>query len=158
MALIHEKLYSSKDFARIDLVVYAGTLSQELFRAYKIDPGMIDLIIQADGPIYVDINKAIPCGLILNELVSNALKHAFPGNGPGELRIIMHEVKNMEIEIVVRDNGPGFPGGIDVCKPSSMGLYLVNGLAKNQLDGQIEVRQDAGTEFRITFPLLDKGG
>jgi PAS domain S-box-containing protein len=153
MALVHEQLYASKDLARIDIVGYVRALSQELFQAYKIDPGKIDLIVQTDGDVYVDINKAIPCGLILNELVSNALKHAFPGDGSGELRIIIHETKNKEMEIVVRDNGLGLPDDVDIHQPRSMGLYLVNGLVKKQLEGQIEVRRDNGTEFRIKFPL-----
>jgi PAS domain S-box-containing protein len=153
MALVHEQLYSSKDLARIDMVGYVRALSQELFQAYKIDPGKIDLIVQTDGDVCVDISKATPCGLILNELVSNALKHAFPGDGPGELRIIIHETKNKEIEIIVRDNGFGLPDGVDIHQPRSMGLYLVNGLVKKQLEGQIEVRRDNGTEFRIKFPL-----
>jgi len=153
MALIHEKLYGSKDFARVDLAGYVRTLSQGLFQSYKINPGEIDLIVQPDGDVYVDINKAIPCGLILNELISNALKHAFPGDGPHELRIIIRETKNTEIEIVVRDNGLGLPDDVDIHQPRTVGLHLVNGLVKNQLDGQIEVRRDNGTEFRIKFPL-----
>jgi PAS domain S-box-containing protein len=163
MALIHEKLYDSKDFTRIDLAGYVRTLSQELFQAYKINPGKIDLIIQTDSAVYVDISKAIPCGLILNELISNALKHAFPGDTPGKLEIIIRETKNTEIdsqtqapaiEIVVRDNGLGIPDDVDIHKPQTMGLHLVNGLVEKQLDGQIEVIRDAGTEFRIKFPLL----
>jgi PAS domain S-box-containing protein len=153
MALVHEQLYASKDLARIDMVGYVRALSQELFQAYKIDPRKIDLIVRTDGNVYVDISKAIPCGLILNELVSNALKHSFPSDGPGELRIIIHETKNKEIEIIVRDNGLGLPDDVDIHQPRSMGLYLVSGLVKKQLEGQIEVRQDNGTEFRIIFPL-----
>jgi PAS domain S-box-containing protein len=153
MALIHEKLYGSKDFSRIDLAGYVRVLSQELFQTYKINQWKIALIVQTDGDVYVDINKAIPCGLILNELISNALKHAFPGGRQGELQIIIREMKDTEIEIVVRDNGLGLPGDVDIHEPLTIGLYLVNGLVKNQLDGQIEVRRDNGTEFRITFPL-----
>jgi two-component sensor histidine kinase len=153
MSLVHEKLYGSKDFARIDLAGYVRTLSQDLFQSYKINPGKIDLIVQIDGDVYVDINKAIPCGLILNELISNALKHAFPGDRHGELQIIIRETKNTEIEIVVRDNGFGLPDDVDIHQPRTAGLHLVNGLVKNQLDGQMEVRRDNGTEFRIKFPL-----
>jgi PAS domain S-box-containing protein len=152
MALVHEKLYGSKDFARIGMAGYVRTLSQDLFQSYKINPGKIDLIIQTDG-VYVDINKAIPCGLILNELISNALKHAFPGDRQGELQIIIREEKNTEIEIVVRDNGLSLPDNVDIHQPRTVGLHLVNGLVKNQLDGQMEVRRDNGTEFRIKFPL-----
>ena len=125
MALIHEKLHGSKDFARIDLADYVRTLSQELLQSYKINPGEIDLIVQTDSSnVYVDINKAVPCGLILNELISNALKHAFPGDGPGELRIIIHETKNTEIEIIVRDNGLGLPYNFDIHQARTVGLYL----------------------------------
>ena len=153
MAMIHEELYGSKDFSRIDLAGYAKTLSQELFQAYKINPGRIDLIIQTDGEVYVDINKAIPCGLILNELVSNVLKHAFPGDKPGTLEIIIRETKNTELEILVRDNGSGIPDDVDIHQPHSVGLHLVNGLVIHQLDGHIEVIRDTGTEFRIAFPI-----
>jgi PAS domain S-box-containing protein len=153
MALIHEKIYGSKDFARIDMAGYASTLSQELFQSHKISPGEIDLIIQTDNEVYVDIGKAIPCGLILNELISNALKHAFPGNGQGEINIIIRKTKNKEIKIVVRDNGSGLPADVDIHKPQTVGLHLVNGLVKNQIDGQIEFSQGNGTEFRIIFPL-----
>jgi two-component sensor histidine kinase len=153
MALVHEKLYGSKDFARIDLTGYVRTLSQDLFQSYKINPEKIDLIIQTDGAVYVDISKAIPCGLILNELISNALQHAFPRDRHGELQIIIRETKNTEIEIVVRDNGLSLPDDVDIHQPRTVGLYLVNGLVKNQLDGQMEVRRDNGTEFRIKFPL-----
>jgi PAS domain S-box-containing protein len=152
MALVHEKLYASKDFTRINLAGYLRTLSQDLFQSYKINPGKIDLIIQTDG-VYVDINKAIPCGLVLNELISNVLKHAFPGDRQGELQIIIREEKNTEMEIVVRDNGMGLPDDVDIHQPRTMGLNLVNGLVKKQLKGQMEVRRDNGTEIRIKFPL-----
>jgi PAS domain S-box-containing protein len=153
MALVHEKLYDSKDFARIDLAGYVRTLSQELFQSHKINQWKIALIVQTDGDVYVDVNKAIPCGLILNELISNAFKHAFPGGRQGKLQIILRETENKEIEIVVRDNGMGLPDDVDIHAPRSLGLDLVNGLVKNQLDGQIEVKRDKGTEFRIKFPL-----
>ena len=129
------------------------SLSNELFLSSKTGPGKINLIVQTDGDVYVDINKAIPCGLILNELISNALKHAFPGGRQGELQITIRETENKEIEIVVRDNGLGLPDDVDIHAPRSLGLDLVSGLVKHQLDGQIEVKRDKGTEFRIKFPL-----
>ena len=153
MALVHEKLYNSNDFSRIDLAGYVRSLSNELFLSFKIGPKEIDLIVKTDGDVYVDINKAIPCGLILNELISNALKHAFPRGRQDELQITIRETENKEIEIVVRDNGLGLPDDVDIHAPRSLGLDLVSGLVKNQLDGQIEVKRDKGTEFRIKFPL-----
>lgn len=152
MALVHEKLYDSKDVARIDLAGYVKTLVLELFQTYQINPAEIDLIIQTDE-VYVEISKAIPCGLILNELISNALKHTFPENGHSQLQVILRETKNTEIEIVVQDNGLGLSEDIDLLQPKTVGLYLVKGLVTNQLGGQIEVKRGAGTEFRITFPL-----
>jgi PAS domain S-box-containing protein len=153
MAMIHETLYDTKDFARIELSSYVKALSQSLFNTHNINPGKINLTIQTDGEIYVDITKAIPCGLILNELISNALKHAFPGGRKGNLQIIISETKNTKIDIVVRDNGVGLPDNIDISEPQTLGLELVNGLVSNQLNGQIEIRRNRGTEMRLKFPL-----
>jgi PAS domain S-box-containing protein len=153
MAMIHEKLYDTNDFTRIKLSSYVKALSQDLFKTHNINPGKIGLTIQTDGEVYVDVTKAIPCGLVLNELISNALKHAFPGDRKGKLQIILSETKNAEINIVVRDNGVGLPDNIDIHQPQTLGLELLNGLVKNQLDGQIEVRRDNGTEIRLKFPL-----
>jgi len=152
MALIHEKLYNSNDFTRIDMAGYIKSLSQELLQSYQINPRKIDLIIQTDG-VYLDISMAIPCGLILNELISNTLKHAFPEDRHGELQIIMRETRNKEIEIIVLDNGLGMPDDVDIHHPLTVGLHLVSGLVKNQLSGQIKVRRDNGTRFRIIFPV-----
>jgi PAS domain S-box-containing protein len=153
MSMVHEKLYTSGNFSRIDLTAYIRSLSQELFQSYNINPGNIAITIQADRQVLVNINQAIPCGLVMNELISNALKHAFPGDRPGELKIILRKTKISEIEIVVHDNGAGLPDVVDIHKSHSMGLDLVNGLVKNQLYGRIEVKRDLGTEFRILFPL-----
>lgn len=153
MAMIHEKLYNTNDFKRIELSNYVKILSQDLFNTHNINPRKIDLTIQTDGEVYVDVTKAIPCGLVLNELISNALKHAFPGDRKGKLQIIISETKNAKIDIVVRDNGVGLPDNIDIHQPQTLGLELVNGLVKNQLDGQIEVRRNNGTKIRLKFLL-----
>jgi PAS domain S-box-containing protein len=153
MAMVHEKLYTSGDFSCIDLIVYIKSLSQELFQSYNINHGNIDMTIRADQEVLVNIHQAIPCGLVMNELISNALKHAFPNERPGALQIIIRRTQDTEIEIIVHDNGLGLPVEVDIHKPRSMGLDLVNGLVKNQLYGKIEVKRDQGTEFRITFPL-----
>jgi len=153
MALVHEKLYNSKDFSKINLAGYMRSLSQELFISHNIHPGKIDLTIEIKGDIILDVSRAISCGLVMNELISNALKHAFPGDELGKLQIIIRETESKEIEIIVRDNGVGLPDDVDIDEPRSVGLHLVNGLVKNQIYGQIEVKRDNGTEFRITFPL-----
>ena len=153
MAMIHETLYDTKDFSRIELSRYVHALSQSLFNTHNINPGKIELTILTDGPVYVDITKAIPCGLVLNELICNALKHAFPRRRKGNLQIIISETKKAKIAIVVRDNGAGLPDNIDILKPQTLGLELVKGLVKYQLNGQIKVRRDNGTEIRIIFPI-----
>jgi PAS domain S-box-containing protein len=153
MALVHEKLYNSKDFSSIDLAGYMRSLSQELFQSHNINKRKIDLTIQTEGNVFVDINKAIPCGLVMNELISNTLKHAFPMDREYELQIIIREMESKEIDIIVRDDGIGLPEEIDIYEPRSVGLHLVTGLVKNQLNGQIEVKRGEGTEFRITFPI-----
>jgi len=91
------------------------------FQSYKINPGKIDLIILTEGDVYVDINKAIPCSLILNELISNALKHAFLGDRHGKLQIILRETNNTEIEIIVCDDGLGLPDDVDIHNPGQWG-------------------------------------
>jgi PAS domain S-box-containing protein len=151
MAMIHETLYQSRDFSRIDLGSYVRDLSIELLQSLKINSGKIDLTIQADKAVFLDIGKVIPCGLILSELLSNALKHAFPGDGTGRIMVMINQSATKKIEIIIRDNGVGLPGDVNPHQHRTVGLHLVNGLVKNQLHGQMEVRSDNGTEFRITF-------
>jgi two-component sensor histidine kinase len=101
--------------------------------------------------ILLDIDEAIPCGLIVNELVSNSLKHAFPNGQSGETQIRMQAGQNREITLVVGDNGIGFPSTLDFRETESLGLQLVNTLV-DQLEGSIEINGQHGTEFRITWP------
>jgi PAS domain S-box-containing protein len=151
MAKIHETLYQSKDFSRIDLGSYVRDLSIELCQSYKIKPGKIDLTIQTDKAVFLTIGKAIPCALILSELFSNTFKHAFPGEGKGRIMVMISQSATKKIEIIIRDSGVGLPGDVNIHQPRTVGLHLVNGLVKNQLHGHMEVRSDNGTEFRITF-------
>ena len=151
MALIHEKLYQSQDFSRINLGDYMRELAMELSQAYKIDPQKISFSIEEKKDLFLNMDRAIPCGLVLSELFSNACKHAFPGDRKGEIKVIIDESPGQEIEIVFRDNGVGLPGEMDIHRPRSVGLYLVKGLVKNQLHGQLETSIVNGTEYRIKF-------
>ncbi len=151
MALVHEKLYESKEFFRINLVGYMRDLAAELSQSYKIDPGKITYSIQAEREVFLNMDRAVPCGLVLSELFSNACKHAFPGDRRGEIKVVIAKTPAGETEIVVRDNGVGLRDRTDAQRPRSVGLYLVRGLVKNQLGGQLETRVDNGTEFRIRF-------
>lgn len=151
MALVHEKLYEAKEFSRINLGNYMRDLSAELSQSYKIDPQRIALSIRAEKEVFLNMDRAVPCGLVLSELFSNACKHAFPGDRQGEIKVVIDKSPAEEIEIVVRDNGIGLPGKTDPQQPRTVGLYLVRGLVKNQLGGQLETRVENGTEFRIRF-------
>jgi len=145
MTLIHEKLYRSKDLANIDVAEYIQNLSSNLFRSYSA--GRISLRTQVDD-ILLGVDTAIPCGLIINELVSNSLKHAFPDK-QGEILVDLHR-DNGKFTLRVRDNGVGFPEHVDFRNTDSLGLQLVCTLT-DQLDGEIELDRAGGTEFRITF-------
>ena len=107
-------------------------------------------------PILVDINTAVPCGLIVNELLSNTLKHAFPNGKTGDLNIKFYS-KDENLVLIVRDDGVGFPEDIDFRNTESLGLSLVNTLV-GQINGEIEIMVDHGTEFKITFPEVKFDG
>ncbi|NVN90388.1 MAG: PAS domain S-box protein [Desulfuromonadales bacterium] len=157
MALVHEQLYKSKDMSSIDFGEYIRDLSQNLFDSYVVDAERISL--NTSGPaVILGINDAIPCGLIVNELVSNALKHAFPAHSPGEISIIFNVEENSWISLTVADNGIGFPAGLDIRNTPSLGLQLVNMLVK-QLQGRITFgSEQAGAIISITFPGSGQGG
>jgi PAS domain S-box-containing protein len=147
MALIHNKLYQSRDMSRIDFAEYVHTLTQDLFQSYKISPGNIELKVNAES-VFMDINSAIPCGLIINELVSNSLKHAFPDGKRGEITIDLHKDKDNKLSLSVADNGAGFPEGLDFKQTESLGLRLVCILTE-QLGGRMSLNRKKGTKFSL---------
>jgi two-component sensor histidine kinase len=103
--------------------------------------------------VFLDLKTAIPCGLIINELVSNSLKHAFPGENNGEIKIAMHPLNKDGIEVIVSDNGVGLPKKVDIRKTDSLGLHLVTLLAEDQLHGDIKLDRKKGTSFHIRFKV-----
>jgi two-component sensor histidine kinase/HAMP domain-containing protein len=149
MALIHEKLYRSDNLAQINFGEYIQDLTGHLFRSQRARARGTTLSIEADD-LLLGIDKAVPCGLILNELVSNALKHAFPNGQAGEIWIELMTEDCRQVTLLVRDNGVGFPEGLDFRHTTSLGLQLVDTLV-NQLDGTIDLDNSHGTEFEITF-------
>jgi predicted ATPase/GAF domain-containing protein len=157
MALIHEKLYKSESLVKIDLAEYIRSLTANLFLSYGVNERTIRPEIHVEE-ISLNINTLIPCALIVNELVSNALKHAFPDaarlvdetEAVGELRIDLRRVNNRQFILSVSDNGIGLPKGFDIESCESLGLKLVKVLAK-QLKGTITFRTNGRTEFAITF-------
>nr|WP_282731502.1 PAS domain S-box protein [Methanobacterium alcaliphilum] len=153
MALVHEKLYRSHNLSRIDMVDYIQNLVSDLFYSHRVDEDCIKMFLEIDD-IEFNIETAIPCGLIINELVSNALKYAFPQDKCGQLIITLQtKADNDDYELIIQDNGVGLPADFDINKIDSLGLQLVYSLIK-QLDGKIELEIDYGTVFKITFPEM----
>ena len=152
MALIHEKLYNSKDLIGIDFGEYLRDLVANLFRSYSIDPNQIKLKMEINN-ISLGLDTAIPCGLIINELVSNSFKYAFPDGRKGEISVNIIPTNNGQFILTVRDNGIGFPEDLDIKKSKTLGLQLVDNLVE-QLDGTIELDRSTGTDFKITFKEL----
>ena len=150
MAIVHEKLYRSDDLSHIDFADYIESLTVHLFQFFSVEPCNVDLL-QETETIALDINNAIPCGLILNELISNALKHAFPDGRKGQIKVGFRRRPDELLEMFVRDDGVGFPAGLDFRNTTTLGLQLVN-LLTGQLDGTLEKTGETGTEFRIVFP------
>jgi PAS domain S-box-containing protein len=154
MSLIHEKLYQSDNLAKIDLPDYISSLAKSLFSTYKVNTAQICLAVDA-ADISLGVDTAIPCGLIINELVSNSLKHAFPDNRAGRIVITLRTVAPGEFELMVGDDGVGIPMGLDIGNAKSLGLHLVTLLAQNQLRGHIELMRNGGTRYRIRFKGVD---
>lgn len=153
MALIHEKLYQSENVSLVDFPQYARSLATTLFRSYRSDGGNVTLEIDF-GDVSLGIDAAVPCGLIINELLSNALKHAFPAGRGGKV-VLGLRAQGGKMRLSVKDDGIGFPRGVDVTHPESLGLQLVNTLVA-QIGGVLEVDRSNGTEFRIAFSPLEE--
>jgi PAS domain S-box-containing protein len=151
MALIHEELYQSKVFDQVDLTHYIRQLTTYLLQTYAIAPENIILKLNLDE-ISSNLDTAIPCGLILNELISNALKHALNGEKKGMIWIELKSEGN-QINLVVGNDEPSFPKFLDFSSKKSLGLQLVEVLVR-QLEGQIEIKQSQGTVFKISFSNL----
>ena len=149
MALIHERLYQSSDFSRIEFSQYLRNLATHLFHSYQVDASRVYLKIEAEE-VHLNINTAIPCGLIVNELVSNALKHGFPEGRSGELGIDLRRAEGDAYVLRVKDDGVGFPEELDFRKTETLGLQIVNTLV-SQIDASIDLVRDKGTEFTIHF-------
>jgi two-component sensor histidine kinase len=146
MSAVHEKLWAYQDFSHIDLGKYTRYITTSLFSLYQIRPGQV--VLSIDIPeIFIDINTAIPVGLILNDLIANSIKHAFPGETKGEIFLEIREEGPM-LSILFGDNGIGMPEGYDWENPDTVGFILIQSLV-DQLQGTMEKMLGAGTQFRI---------
>ena len=150
MALIHNFLYQSKSLSQIDLGQYFHSLCSSLVSMYKASG--VEINVEADH-IKLNMDQAIPCGLIINELVSNALKHAFPEKKSGRIRIEARKTDELHYILNINDNGVGLSDEVFQGKMESLGLKLVRGLAENQLGGSLSVSRDQGTSFTIEIPI-----
>lgn len=149
MALVHERLYRSGNFASLNMRDYVGDLMTSLLRARQGVGGAVRTELELED-IFVSIDAALPCGLIISELVSNSLKHAFPDRESGAIFLSLRSAGE-KIELRYGDDGPGLPRDLDLSRTRSLGLKLVYNLAVRQLRGAMEIRRDPGSEFVITF-------
>ncbi|MFO0983712.1 MAG: ATP-binding protein [Planctomycetota bacterium] len=151
MALIHERLYQTSDLARVAFRPYIEELVHHLLASYTVERNGITARVRV-ADVSLDVDRAIPCGLLVNELVSNALKHAFPASAGGEVCVELDLGAADQLVLAVRDNGIGLPDSVDPQRASTLGMQLVQVLAR-QLGGTPEWRRGAGTEFVITMPV-----
>jgi two-component sensor histidine kinase len=156
MARVHEMLYQSRNLARIYFADYVPSLVGDVLRSFGVGAERAERVssrIEVDPDLVLDVEQAIPCGLILNELVSNAIKHGFAGGRRGEIAVSMHAAGGY-CRLTVQDNGVGLPLGFDLAQNASLGLQLVLTLTQ-QLDGTLDGASSGGTTFQLTFPHSD---
>ena len=155
IALVHEKLYQSKSLDQIEYGDYLNKIVNHLFDTYNVPLSRIACIVHAEN-IFVDINQAVPCSLIINEMLTNSLKYAFPDGAKGEIAIdFTTDGKNYMLRY--HDNGTGIPEEISFERTESLGMKLIYGLTQ-QLNGTVELRRGEGTTFVVTFPRMQKPG
>lgn len=150
MALVHEKLYQADDLARLDFAEYAASLLKHIWSTHGIGNVRLKMSL---APLILPVEMAVHCGLILNELSNNIIKHAYPNGGNGEVTVTLeHDPATRAVCLCVRDNGVGLPEDLDFRKPKSLGLRLVQMLAGN-LHGMVQTGSGPGAEFQINFKL-----
>jgi PAS domain S-box-containing protein len=156
LALVHERLLRSPDLASVDFGEYIRNIVSSLFSSYHTLAQGVSSEVEAEE-IYLGVDLATPCGLILNELISNALKHAFPEGRRGKISISFHRREKGQYVMRVRDDGIGFPPALDIGHTETLGLQLVDTLSK-QLAGTLELNREGGADFTLTFGGEDSAG
>ena len=149
MAVLHETLYRTRTFGRVNLAGYLRELAQQFLRAHGSAAASTRLTLDL-SPVDVRVDQGIPCGLILNELLTNSLKYAFPDGRGGEIKVVLRKVASHEVLLQVSDTGPGLPADYESRRPGSLGMQLVADLAR-QIGGRLEVGPGPGARFDITF-------
>lgn len=159
MALVHEKLYQSDDFTNIHTPGYIEALVNQISSFYRHMDQKIETPTDIED-ISLELSVLLPCGLIINELITNAFKHAFVDAGEGQIFIKMYRIADDMIQLEIHDNGKGLPEGLDVDNPGSLGLTIVNSLI-SQLNGTLEITRRHGTKYSLRFPgkaIISKQG
>jgi two-component sensor histidine kinase len=151
MALIHQTLYQSGDFAEVDFGRFLEALAPTLISSYGIDPERVALDIEA-GDVHLPIQAAIPCGVLVNELISNSLKHAFREGRCGRIQVRLTRDRNDRVHLVVCDNGVGLPHTVNVDSADTLGLQLVT-LLSEQVGAEMTMQRSDPTCFRLQFPV-----
>ncbi|MDQ1251769.1 MAG: hypothetical protein QG646_880 [Euryarchaeota archaeon] len=166
MALIHEKLYKNGEIDTLDFSSYIEDLTENLFLTYRLGNPGLSLNMDLEGNVFLGMDTAVPLGIIINELVTNSLKHAFKGRDRGEIRIKLYrekdidegesgEFKNAGFTLTVSDNGVGIPENLDINNVDTLGLQLVASLV-DQLEGEFKLKRDNGIEFTMKFIVTEK--
>ena len=150
MAMLHEMLYRSESLARVNFAAYLESLCAHLLRALGVDPNRVRLDCHA-AAVELGLDQAVPCGLIINELVSNALEHAFPEGRAGRIAVELHRDSDDRLALTVADDGVGLPASLDFSQTSTLGLQLVR-ILTTQLQGTLGVERGQGASFQVTFP------
>lgn len=151
MALVHEHLYQSGTFGSVDIQPYVESLCVQLFDVYAVDTSRIQLDMAVQS-ILVDMQKAMPVALILNELISNSIKYAFPNDASGVIRIRIETIDHTTVELEIQDDGVGLPEDFDIAGSHTLGHTLIHSLA-SQINGTIAVDGTEGTRFLLQFAI-----
>lgn len=153
IALIHEKLYESKNLANVNFGEYVRILTSHLFESFPSQSSGVRLTINVED-LYLEVSKAIPCALIINELITNSIKYGFPGNQnqekEGEIKVELKTSDRGKVTLIVADSGAGLPGDFDLNKTQTLGMQIINALVK-KLHGTVEIDKSEGTKFIIQF-------
>jgi len=151
MALVYNKLYQSDNLASIKMTDYINELIAGLIKSYAAGPSRVSVNV-VPSEVLLSIDMAVPCGLVINELVTNSLKYAFPENRKGQISVSLKEDNGHELELVVSDDGVGMPDNINLVDTGTLGIRLVTNLVQGQLGGKIELDCNHGTKYQISFP------
>ena len=148
MSFLHETIYRTADFSKLEFTDYIRAITNNLMQSYRTPSTHVEFVDKMDT-VYLSLDQSIPCGLIVNELVSNALKHAFSGKKEGKITILLKDKKDI-VTLQIKDNGVGLPANFGYEKSNSLGIQLVYALME-QLDAEMQIQNQKGTSFLIEF-------